>query len=255
MMFRKVRRTVSKSPKIIITGVPVSSKRCKICILNVLYFDKFAWYTSTLSGADKNLKTTRTTGHNVSSTSEMYISYCACIHLNNQNIMQCLELIKYIESYHIRNKQVDQSYLDNPSGDKNHADICKTCISFKSIHQLGIELKHLRLTRVVRETLFISLSFPGVNVRGSTSRTRDRMPTRLSLGSSGRGRDNPNDSTQQTETKISESRLATPSSGGRISFKGSGLPIPVGNPSTDSAKLRRIMQDTRSHNVQLKQRP
>lgn len=81
------------------------------------------------------------------------------------------------------------------------------------------------------------------------------MPTRLSLGSSGRGRDNPNDSAQQTETKISESRLATPSSGGRISFKGSGLPIPVGNPSTDSAKLRRIMQDTRSHNVQLKQRP
>ncbi|XP_060063480.1 casein kinase I-like isoform X1 [Ylistrum balloti] len=88
------------------------------------------------------------------------------------------------------------------------------------------------------------------NVRASSSRTRERMPTRLSLAT--RGQES-NADVVVTDSKISESRLATPSSGGRISFKGSSLPIPVGNPS-DSAKLRRIMQDTRPHNVQLKPR-
>lgn len=81
------------------------------------------------------------------------------------------------------------------------------------------------------------------------SRTRDRLPTRLSLSSRG-----PEVTEGNPDSKASESRLATPSSGGRISFKGSGLPIPVGNPN-DSAKLRRIMQETRPHSVQLKQKP
>ena len=36
-------------------------------------------------------------------------------------------------------------------------------------------------------------------------------------------------------------RLATPSSGGRISFKGSGLPVPVG--TTDGSKFRRMAAD------------
>ena len=77
------------------------------------------------------------------------------------------------------------------------------------------------------------------NVRGSAPpRTRDRMPTRLSL------------STSRAEATDGDTRLATPSSGGRISFKGSGLPIPVGN---DSAKLRRIIQDS-NRPQQLKQK-
>ncbi|CAG2248734.1 CSNK1D [Mytilus edulis] len=78
------------------------------------------------------------------------------------------------------------------------------------------------------------------DARGSTTpRTRDRMPTRLSL------------STSRAEATDGETRLATPSSGGRISFKASGLPIPVGN---DSAKLRRIIQDS-NRPQQLKQKP
>lgn len=95
-------------------------------------------------------------------------------------------------------------------------------------------------------SLFSFLFFV-LDVRASTSRTRERMPTRLSLATRGQ---EANTDVVVTDSKISESRLATPSSGGRISFKGSSLPIPVGNPS-DSAKLRRIMQDTRPHNVQL----
>jgi hypothetical protein len=55
-----------------------------------------------------------------------------------------------------------------------------------------------------------------LDVRGSAPpRTRDRMPTRLSL------------STSRAEATDGDTRLATPSSGGRISFKGSGLPIPA----------------------------
>lgn len=78
-----------------------------------------------------------------------------------------------------------------------------------------------------------------LDVRGSVPpRTRDRMPTRLSL------------STSRAEATDGDTRLATPSSGGRISFKGSGLPIPVGN---DSAKLRRIIQDS-NRPQQLKQK-
>lgn len=97
---------------------------------------------------------------------------------------------------------------------------------------------------------FFFFFFFVLDVRASTSRTRERMPTRLSLAT--RGQES-NPDVVVTDSKISESRLATPSSGGRISFKGSSLPIPVGNPS-DSAKLRRIMQDTRPNSVQLKPR-
>ena len=55
-----------------------------------------------------------------------------------------------------------------------------------------------------------------------------------------------------TDGRVSD-RLATPTSGGRMSFKGSGLPVPVGS-SNDNAKLRRIMQEGRGQGGQYKQR-
>jgi len=51
------------------------------------------------------------------------------------------------------------------------------------------------------------------------------------------------------DSKASESRLATPSSGGRMSMKGSGIPVPVASGAVDNAKLRRITQEGRSHST------
>lgn len=51
------------------------------------------------------------------------------------------------------------------------------------------------------------------------------------------------------DSKVSDSRLATPSSGGRMSMKGSGIPVPVGGGAADNAKLRRITQEGRGHST------
>ena len=90
----------------------------------------------------------------------------------------------------------------------------------------------------------------------SSARTKDRMPTRLSLAGKNLEASTPGESSDRVvgDSKLSESRLPTPSSGGRMSYKGSSLPIPVGNAS-DSAKLRRIMQESRPHNIQSKPKP
>jgi hypothetical protein len=62
------------------------------------------------------------------------------------------------------------------------------------------------------------------------------VPLRLSLATKG---------SESQEANLGDSqasdRLATPSSGGRISFKASGLPVPVG--TTDGSKFKRLAAD------------
>ncbi|XP_070186297.1 casein kinase I-like isoform X1 [Littorina saxatilis] len=74
-------------------------------------------------------------------------------------------------------------------------------------------------------------------VRGS-GRPKDRLPVRLSLATKG-------SESQEgvTESRASE-RLATPSTGGRLSFKGSGLPVLVRD-SFEGSKVRRVAADGR----------
>lgn len=76
---------------------------------------------------------------------------------------------------------------------------------------------------------------------------KDKAPTRLSL--SMRGAEGGTPDGIPMDTRINDSRLATPSSGGRMSFKGSGIPVPVGGGATDNAKLRRLTQDGRGHST------
>ncbi|KAK3772612.1 hypothetical protein RRG08_027345 [Elysia crispata] len=81
------------------------------------------------------------------------------------------------------------------------------------------------------------------NVRGQSSRGKDRLPVRLSLATKGSESQDATTAAQvvvSADGRISD-RLATPSSGGRISFKGSGLPVPVG--TTDGSKFRRMAAD------------
>ena len=87
--------------------------------------------------------------------------------------------------------------------------------------------------------------------RSGGARGKERVPTRLSLSMRGAEGGSPEGA---MDTRVSDSRLATPSSGGRMSFKGSGIPVPVGS-STDNAKLRRVMQDVRGQGISNKQRP
>ena len=71
--------------------------------------------------------------------------------------------------------------------------------------------------------------------RGHSGRGKDhRLPVRLSLAAKGA-------EPHEVNTSADRDRLATPSSGGRISFKGSGLPVPVG--TTDGSKFRRMAAD------------
>ncbi|XP_046352759.1 casein kinase I-like isoform X2 [Haliotis rubra] len=85
-------------------------------------------------------------------------------------------------------------------------------------------------------------------IRGLPSRPKDRLPARLSLATKG-------SESQEgvTDSRVSD-RLATPSSGGRLSMKGSGLPVPVGS-SADGSKIRRVAADGRGRGAPLKQRP
>lgn len=75
-----------------------------------------------------------------------------------------------------------------------------------------------------------------LDVRGHSGKGKERLPVRLSLATKG---------SESKEAVLGDSRasdrLATPSSGGRISFKGSGLPVPIG--TTDGSKLRRMAAD------------
>ena len=74
-------------------------------------------------------------------------------------------------------------------------------------------------------------------MRGHSGRGKDhRLPVRLSLATKGSESHEAN----AGDSRVSE-RLATPSSGGRISFKGSGLPVPVS--TTDGSKFRRMAAD------------
>ncbi|XP_045212458.1 casein kinase I-like isoform X1 [Mercenaria mercenaria] len=86
-----------------------------------------------------------------------------------------------------------------------------------------------------------------MDVGGRSGRAgKEKVPTRLALamrGAEGGSEQVPMD------TRVSDSRLATPSSGGRMSFKGSGIPVPVGGASTDNAKLRRLTQEGRGHST------
>lgn len=68
---------------------------------------------------------------------------------------------------------------------------------------------------------------------------KEKVPTRLALAM--RGAEG-----GSVEVPMDTSRLATPSSGGRVSYKGSGIPVPVGGAATDNAKLRRV-QEGRGH--------
>lgn len=72
------------------------------------------------------------------------------------------------------------------------------------------------------------------------------MPTRLSLSMRGAEGGVPEGA---VDSKVSDSRLATPSSGGRMSMKGSGIPVPVSGATGDSAKLRRLTQEGRGHST------
>ncbi|ESO89128.1 hypothetical protein LOTGIDRAFT_154211, partial [Lottia gigantea] len=84
------------------------------------------------------------------------------------------------------------------------------------------------------------------NMRGLSSRLKERLPARLSLATKGSG-------SQEgvTESRVSE-RLATPSSGGRLSMKGSGLPVPIGS-SADGSKLRRVAGEGRGLSTKQRQ--
>lgn len=76
---------------------------------------------------------------------------------------------------------------------------------------------------------------------GRTGRAgKEKVPTRLALAM--RGAEG-----GSVEVPMDTSRLATPSSGGRVSYKGSGIPVPVGGATTDNAKLRRVTQEGRGH--------
>ena len=71
--------------------------------------------------------------------------------------------------------------------------------------------------------------------RGHSGRGKDhRLHVRLSLAAKGA-------ESHEVNTSADRDRLATPSSGGRMSFKGSGLPVPVG--TTDGSKFRRMAAD------------
>uniref|UniRef100_A0A0L8GVM1 Uncharacterized protein n=2 Tax=Octopus bimaculoides TaxID=37653 RepID=A0A0L8GVM1_OCTBM len=77
------------------------------------------------------------------------------------------------------------------------------------------------------------------NSRGLQARCKDKLPTRLSLAT----RDS--ESFEGiTDSKMSESRLATPSTGDRPSLRASALPLPIGT-SHDNAKLRGILPEQR----------
>ncbi|XP_041363742.1 casein kinase I-like isoform X2 [Gigantopelta aegis] len=86
------------------------------------------------------------------------------------------------------------------------------------------------------------------DIRGLPSRPKDKLPARLSLATKG-------SETQEgvTDSRVSD-RLATPSSGGRLSLKGSGLPVPVGS-TTDGSKIRRVAGENRGRGAAVKQRP
>ncbi|XP_052765047.1 casein kinase I-like isoform X1 [Mya arenaria] len=81
---------------------------------------------------------------------------------------------------------------------------------------------------------------------------KDRVPTRLNL--SGRGAEGGAVGEGVLDTRVSDSRLATPSSGGRMSMKGSGIPVPVSGSATDNPKLRRVANDGRAQ-TSTRQRP
>ena len=95
-----------------------------------------------------------------------------------------------------------------------------------------------------QQSLFVD---PG---RASAPRAKERVPTRLTLST--RGAEAGTTEMGTTDGRVSD-RLATPTSGGRMSFKGSGLPVPVSS-ANDNAKLRRIMQEGRGQGGQYKQR-
>lgn len=86
--------------------------------------------------------------------------------------------------------------------------------------------------------------------RATAPRAKERVPTRLTLST--RGAEAGTTEMGTTDGRVSD-RLATPTSGGRMSFKGSGLPVPVSS-ANDNAKLRRIMQEGRGQGGQYKQR-
>ncbi|WAQ97154.1 KC1D-like protein [Mya arenaria] len=90
------------------------------------------------------------------------------------------------------------------------------------------------------------------NMARSGRSGKDRVPTRLNL--SGRGAEGGAVGEGVLDTRVSDSRLATPSSGGRMSMKGSGIPVPVSGSATDNPKLRRVANDGRAQ-TSTRQRP
>ncbi|XP_052263482.1 casein kinase I-like isoform X3 [Dreissena polymorpha] len=73
---------------------------------------------------------------------------------------------------------------------------------------------------------------------------KERVPNKLNIAS--RGAEGGTGEIPM-DTRMSESRLATPSSGGRMSAKGSGIPVPVAGATGETAKQRRLQGDTRGH--------
>lgn len=95
------------------------------------------------------------------------------------------------------------------------------------------------LTPGVIFVCWFRLLFCHSDSRGLQARCKDKVPTRLSLAT----RDS--ESFEGiTDSKMSESRLATPSTGDRPSLRASGLPLPIGT-SHDNAKLRGILPEQR----------
>lgn len=86
---------------------------------------------------------------------------------------------------------------------------------------------------------FCSFFLASSDVRGLSCRPKERLPVRLSLATKG-------SESQEgvTDSRASE-RLPTPSTGGRLSFKGSGLPVLVRD-SMDGPKVRRMGGDGRA---------
>ena len=92
---------------------------------------------------------------------------------------------------------------------------------------------------LVLEFLFLFFFFlASSDVVRVSGRPKDRLPVRLSLATKG-------SESQEgvTDSRASE-RLATPSTGGRLSFKGSGLPVLVRD-SLEGSKVRRVAAEGR----------
>ena len=95
------------------------------------------------------------------------------------------------------------------------------------------------LYALVLEFLFLFFFFlASSDVVRVSGRPKDRLPVRLSLATKG-------SESQEgvTDSRASE-RLATPSTGGRLSFKGSGLPVLVRD-SLEGSKVRRVAAEGR----------